>query len=136
MRISRCSSAGSSCSAFHKAFNDHFVHHATAHIDALCFILVAVISADTLFDCLLVACMRRLQGWSYISVIAEYRHMMWPTRMFDFEQLIETFDPAAVNCSSSMPDCLLVHSDAQVGCCYAALYGDAPADGATAAVYI
>jgi hypothetical protein len=35
--------------------------------------------------------MRRVQEWSFVSIIMEFRRNIWPEKIMDFEQLIENF---------------------------------------------
>ena len=64
-------------------------------------------------DCVLVACLRKVQQWTYVSVLAEFRHLVWPHRLFDLEQLVEHFDQSRVNVVGSAPDYLLTHTSLQ-----------------------
>ena len=72
-------------------------------------------SSDNFYESLLVACFRRLQDWSYISILAEFRQNVWPHRMPDFEQMIERFDPKLVDCTASVPDSIVIHNNIKVG---------------------
>lgn len=71
-------------------------------------------STDNYLDCLLVACLRKVQEWSFVSILAEFRQWVWPHRLFDFEQLVEHFDKSLVDLSVSSPDYLLTHVSLQV----------------------
>lgn len=58
--------------------------------------------------------MRRVQEWSYLSTVAEFRHHIWPHRLFDFEQLIEHFDISQVDFTAFTPDCIIMHENFKV----------------------
>jgi hypothetical protein len=79
--------------------------------------MYCMLSTDTYYDCLLVACMRRVQSWSYLSVLAEFRQNIWPNKMFDFEQFIEHFNITLIDLSSSMPDFITIHDNFKVLAC-------------------
>lgn len=53
--------------------------------------------------------MRRVQEWSYVSIISEFRQFCWPLRLYDFEQFIEAFDISLVSTTGNIPDFLLTH---------------------------
>lgn len=71
-------------------------------------------SADNFLDCLLIACLRRFQQWSYISILSEFRQHTWPDKLYDFEQLIEHFDANKVSVPSTLPDYVITHITLQV----------------------
>ncbi len=71
-------------------------------------------SLENCYDCLLVACLRKVQEWAYVSILAEFRHNVWPHKLFDLEQFIERFDQSLVDLSTSAPDYLLTHNSIQV----------------------
>jgi hypothetical protein len=75
-------------------------------------------SEITYMDCLLVACIRKLQNWSFTSIIGEFRLFSGTKRHFDLEQLIEMFDHSYIKldttkCSTSKIPKFLV-SDIQL----------------------
>lgn len=59
-------------------------------------------------ECIIVACLRRVQQWSFVSILGELR-MHSGCRQFDIEQFIENFDPDIVDISKSAPDFLKIH---------------------------
>ena len=59
-------------------------------------------------DCIIVACLRRVQEWSFVSILGELR-MHSGCRQFDVEQFIESFDPDIVDISQYTPDYLRMH---------------------------
>ena len=82
-------------------------------------------SPENYYDCLIIACLRRIQEWSYISVLAEFRQFTWPHKLFDFEQFIEVFHSAtAVDLSSNVPDFITIHDSFKVCnvCMYVSMY--------------
>ena len=76
---------------------------------------ISLCSADSFYDCLLIACMRRVQEWSFLSILAEFRHNTWPHKLFDLEQFIERFDTSTVNVSGSVPEFISLHDNFKVG---------------------
>ena len=75
-----------------------------------------ICSTENYLDCLLVACLRRFQQWSYVSILSEFRQHTWPHKLFDFEQLIEHFDTNKVSVPSTLPDYVITHITLQVCC--------------------
>ena len=61
------------------------------------YIRTVIYSEANRYDCVLIACMRRLQHWSLTSIISEFRLLSGPERYFDFEQFIELFDPTSMD---------------------------------------
>jgi hypothetical protein len=59
-------------------------------------------------DCIIVACLRRVQEWSFVSILGELR-MLSGCRQFDLEQFIESFNPDIVDISQNTPDYLQIH---------------------------
>lgn len=59
-------------------------------------------------DCIIVACLRRVQEWSFVSILGELR-MHSACRQFDVEQFIEEFDPDTIDISTNTPDFLKIH---------------------------
>lgn len=72
-------------------------------------------SADTFYDCLVIACMRRLQEWSYVSILGEFRHLTWPHKLFDFEQVVDQFHTSLVDITAATPEFLALHDNFKVG---------------------
>lgn len=70
---------------------------------------------DTFYDCLIIACLRRLQEWSYVSILAEFRQHTWPHKLHDFEQVIEKFNTALVDLPVNVPEFLSIHDNFKVG---------------------
>jgi hypothetical protein len=73
-------------------------------------------SSDSYYDCLIIACMRRLQEWSYVSILAEFRHNTWPHKLPDLEQILEIFHTSAVDLTSCTPEFLAIHDNFKVCC--------------------
>lgn len=61
---------------------------------------------STHVDMVLVAVLRRLQGWTLTSVLSELRTCIGKS-LFDVEQFIEYFDMDLIDLPPSLPDCLL-----------------------------
>ena len=59
-------------------------------------------------DSTIVACLRRVQEWSFVSILGELR-MHSGCRQFDVEQFIESFNPDIVDISRDTPDYLQIH---------------------------
>lgn len=59
-------------------------------------------------DSILVACLRKVQEWSFVSILGELR-MHSGCRLFDVEQFIEYFDPDIIDISKNTPDFLKIH---------------------------
>lgn len=74
-----------------------------------------VTRVDTFYDCLVIACLRRLQEWSYVSILAEFRQHTWPHKLHDFEQVIEKFNTALVELPVNVPEFLSIHDNFKVG---------------------
>jgi hypothetical protein len=63
----------------------------------------------------LIACLRRVQEWSFVSILSEFRQNTWPNRLFDFEQMIESFNIKSVNTAEhAIPDYLAIHNNLKV----------------------
>lgn len=74
----------------------------------LIFCLTSLHSASHSMDNIIVACLRRVQEWSFVSILGELR-MHSGCRQFDVEQFIESFNPDIVDISQNTPDYLLIH---------------------------
>ena len=95
-----------SCSFTRKVFRLTCINNIVINIYSLhmCY------SDDTHYDCLLVACIRRLQSWSLTSILSEYRQFCGSKRYFDIEQFIECFQPTSIELSpETTPDFLSLH---------------------------
>eukprot|EP01036_Dinobryon_divergens_P025846 gene25846-34434_t len=66
-------------------------------------------SSETLYDCLVIGCLRRVQEWSFTSILSEFRQLCWPLRLNDFEQFIESFNVSLIVTEENVPDYLLTH---------------------------
>jgi len=66
-------------------------------------------SSDTFYDCLLIGCLRRVQEWSFVSILSEFRENTWPNKLFDLEQYIEHFNIPIIDTKKATPDHLLTH---------------------------
>ncbi len=65
---------------------------------------------ETCYDCLLIACLRKLQSWSIVSIINELRfHIGSQRKIFDLEQFIELFNPDILTLPSILPTYLALH---------------------------
>ena len=71
-------------------------------------------SSETLYDCLVIGCLRRVQEWSFTSILSEFRQLCWPLRLNDFEQFIESFNVSLVVTEENVPDYLLTHDHLKV----------------------
>ena len=65
---------------------------------------------QTCLDCLLVACTRRVQDWSLVSILSEFRLLQGPLQMRSpyAEQFIEYFDKAIID-STNLPEFIAIH---------------------------
>jgi hypothetical protein len=61
-------------------------------------------------DCLVIACMRRLQGWSLVSILTEFRIIQGPLQKKSLvaEQFIEMFDTNTVDLTHE-PEFIAIH---------------------------
>ena len=66
-------------------------------------------SDETCFDCLLIGCLRKVQEWTLIPILNEFRMLSNQKRIFDLEQFIELFNHDMVNFTSEIPDFLTTH---------------------------
>ena len=69
-------------------------------------------NAQDCIDCLVVACMRRFQDWSVVSILSEFRLLQGPLqqRSMEAEQFVEYFDVAVVDVApSQQPNFIVVH---------------------------
>ena len=68
-------------------------------------------NAQDCIDCLLIACMRRVQDWALVSILNEFRLLQGPLQQksLDAEQFIEYFDVAVIDSTSKQPDFILIH---------------------------
>jgi len=67
-------------------------------------------SPHNCFDCLVIACMRRLQDWSLISILAEFRSLQGPLQKRSpyAEHFIEYFDEKIID-TTHLPDFIAIH---------------------------
>ena len=67
------------------------------------------------FDALLIACLRRVQGWTMLSTLSEFR-LNCTARSFDMEQFIEHFDPSLISFQTNavLPEYLQIYREAKV----------------------
>jgi Tyrosine phosphatase family len=72
------------------------------------FLLIFTFSPSHCLDSILVACLRKVQEWSFVSILGELR-MHSGCRQFDVEQFIEYFDPDIIDISKNTPDFLKIH---------------------------
>lgn len=67
-------------------------------------------SEEAYLDCLLVACLRKLQSWSLVAIISELRIAIGPhKKLQDLEQFIELFNPNIINFTCRPPDFIATH---------------------------
>ena len=61
-------------------------------------------------DCLVIACMRRLQGWSLVSILTEFRIIQGPLQKKSLaaEQFIEIFDTNTIDLTHQ-PEFIAIH---------------------------
>lgn len=104
--VYKCSAGG------RKVNNTHCVYNISAF--QLTHRGLSTYSADTFYDCLVLACMRRLQEWSYVSILGEFRHLTWPHKLFDFEQVIDQFHTNLVDITANTPEFLALHDNFKV----------------------
>ncbi len=71
-------------------------------------------NSETYLDCVVLACWRRVQSWSTVNILAEFRMYTWPHRLLDFEQMIERFNTELVDIISLSPEFHMIHSNLQV----------------------
>lgn len=71
-------------------------------------------SCETFLDCVVLACWRRVQQWSIMNIISEFRMYTWPHKLYDYEQLIERFNTSLVDVISLSPEFFVIHSNLQV----------------------
>lgn len=72
--------------------------------------ILIVGNEETCYDCLLIACLRKLQSWSIVSIINELRfHISSQREIFDLEQFIELFNPEMLSLPSTLPAYLAFH---------------------------
>lgn len=69
---------------------------------------VLIVGSEYNIDSVIVACLRRVQEWSFVSIVGEFR-MNSGCRHFDVEQFIENFDHDEVDISQNTPEFLQVH---------------------------
>lgn len=67
------------------------------------------------FDALLIACLRRVQGWTMLAILSEFR-CNCTARSFDMEQFIEHFDPSLLSYqpNATLPEYLQIYREAKV----------------------
>ena len=77
-------------------------------------------SPKSSFDALIIACIRRIQGWTLLSTVTELRFHC-TARSFDMEQFIENFEPSLLSLESieTLPRYLQMYRDAKVAYGYA-----------------
>jgi len=74
-------------------------------------------------DCVITACLRRVQHWSFVSILSELRHHAWPYKLFDFEQFIEYFNIDLIDLSTiNMPDFITIHQNFKVSEVYSVIH--------------
>lgn len=78
------------------------------------FLRILNFSPSHCLDSILVACLRKVQEWSFVSILGELR-MHSGCRQFDVEQFIEYFDPDIIDISRNTPDFLKIHRRLKVG---------------------
>jgi hypothetical protein len=67
---------------------------------------------EACYDCLIIACLRKLQSWSIVSIINELRfHIGSQRKIFDLEQFIELFNPEILSLPSKLPSYLELHEN-------------------------
>ena len=69
---------------------------------------VLIVGSEYNIDNAIVACLRRVQEWSFISILGELR-MNAGCRFFDVEQFVENFDPDQVDIAQNTPEFLQIH---------------------------
>ena len=69
---------------------------------------VLIMGSEYNIDNVVVACLRRVQEWSFISILGELR-MNAGCRFFDVEQFVENFDPDQVDIAQNTPEFLQIH---------------------------
>lgn len=73
--------------------------------------VLVVGSSNHFYDCAIVACLRRVQSWSFACIIGEFRFLTGPHILFDMEQFIENFNPSIIDLGIHLPDFLSIHFD-------------------------
>jgi len=69
---------------------------------------VLLVGSEYNLDNVVVACLRLVQEWSFVSIVGELR-MNSGCRHFDVEQFVEHFDPDTVDVARHTPEFLHVH---------------------------
>jgi len=84
------------------------VSHEKEHIPGTTVLVIG--SPQSFFDCLVIACLRRVQDWSVVSILSEFRTMQGPLQKRSpyAEQFIEYFDKNVVD-MTRLPEFLSVH---------------------------
>ena len=102
--------AGSSPLSHSVATVEAFVKRALelALRSAVCAPIVLIVGSEYNLDNIVVACLRRVQEWSFVSIVGELR-MNSGCRHFDVEQFVEHFDPDTVDITLYTPEFLHVH---------------------------
>jgi hypothetical protein len=72
------------------------------------------LSPDSFIDCVVIACWRRVQEWSIIPVVAEFRTFTWPHKLHDYEQFIELFNTGLVDIKTLSPESFVIHENIKV----------------------
>ena len=75
--------------------------------------------SQSYLDCLVLACLRRIQEWSLVSIFMEFRRNTWPQNNFDFEQMIEFFhfnydEFVSEGNNDTLPDFIMLHKSLKV----------------------
>jgi hypothetical protein len=71
----------------------------------------------------MIACLRKMQDWSIMSIVAEFRVFTWPHRIQDFEQFIEFFNTKLVDMDTLAPDFHTIHENIKVNIVFLTIYG-------------
>jgi protein tyrosine/serine phosphatase len=61
-----------------------------------------------------VACIRRAQEWSYVSILAEFRQFTWPHKLFDFEQVFEVYHTDGLKQNAAVRDFFAINENFKV----------------------
>ena len=78
-------------------------------------------NCETFLDCVILACWRRVQQWSVVNMLAEFRMYTWPHKLHDYEQFIERFNTLLVDVVSLSPEFYVIHSNLKVSAKYSVL---------------
>lgn len=66
-------------------------------------------NSEEFLDCVIISCMNKVNAWSVLSCINEFRRLTFPYKIKDYEQFIESFDTSLVDIKTIKPESYLTH---------------------------